>query len=84
MHSMGIEYPKPRTLFLIKDLAVLSGHSIHTINYYLNLGLLREFARSPETRFRIFDGRALSRLRRIRGLRRRGVSILDIRRRLQA
>ncbi len=77
---MGIEHNSaPTTLYLIKDLAVLSGHSIHTINYYLNLGLLREFARTPETNFRIFDARTLERLERIRALRREGRSIAEIR-----
>ena len=78
---MGIEHPKAQsTFYLIKDLSVRSGHSIHTLNYYLNLGLLREFARTPETNFRIFDDRALERLKRIRALRRQGRSIEDIRR----
>lgn len=64
-----------KNIYLIKDLAQLSGHSIFTVNYYLNLGLLKEFGRSPLTNFRFFDDRALRRLKRIRRMRRRDYSI---------
>lgn len=77
---MGIEYgTRPATIYLIKDLAIRSGHSIHTVNYYLNMGLLKEFARSPETNVRFFDDRALARLKAIRELRKQGRSIAEIR-----
>ncbi len=69
---------KIRNIDLIKDLARLSGHSVHTVNYYLNLGLIREFGRSPETNYRFFDDRALKRLKDIRRLRTEGWTIKRI------
>ena len=55
-----------RNIYLVKDLARLSGHSIHTIKYYLNLGSIKEIGRSPETNFRYFDDTVLERLSEIR------------------
>lgn len=65
-------------IYLLKDLARLSGYSIHTIKYYLKLGLIKEFGRSPETRFRYFDDSTLENLRKIRTLRKQGKSIKEI------
>ena len=55
-------------VYLIKDLSRLSGHSIHTLKFYLKLGLIKEVGRSPETRFRYFDDSTLEQLARIRCL----------------
>ncbi|MFH1723985.1 MAG: MerR family transcriptional regulator [Elusimicrobiota bacterium] len=74
---------KSKNIYLIKDVARLSGHSIHTVNYYLNLGLLKEFGRSPETNYRFFDDKALRRLNEIRELRSQGHSIKSIQKRLK-
>ena len=30
-----------KKIYLIKDLTRLSGHSIYTVKYYLNLGLIK-------------------------------------------
>lgn len=63
---------------MIKDLARVSGQSVHTIKYYLKIGLLKEAGRCPETRFRFFNEASLSRLRQIRRLRKENKSIREI------
>ena len=65
-------------LYLTKDLASLSGFSIHTIKYYLKIGLIKEFNRFPETNFRYFNNSAIEQLKRIRQLRREKKSIKEI------
>ncbi len=65
-------------LYMIKDIARLSGHSIYTLKFYLKLGLLREVGRSPETRFRYFDDSTLERLAQVRTLRKQGKSLAEI------
>jgi len=65
-------------IYLIKDLARITGYSIHTLKYYLNIGLIREISRSPETRFRYFDDSTVQILRKIRNLRRTGKAIKEI------
>jgi len=65
-------------IYLIKDLARLSGHSIHTIKYYLNLGLIKEIGRSPETNFRYFNDTTIEILSKIRELRREDRSLAEI------
>ncbi|MCM8780593.1 MAG: MerR family transcriptional regulator [Candidatus Omnitrophica bacterium] len=69
---------KISNIFLIKDLARLSGYSIHTIKYYLKIGLIKENSRSPETRYRYFDETTLETLKTIRRLRKEGKSIRQI------
>ena len=65
-------------VFLIKDLARLSGHSIHTIKYYLKRGLITESGRSPETRFRYFDEGTVQRLAQIRAFRKQDKGLAEI------
>lgn len=65
-------------IYLLKDLARKSGQSTHTIKFYLKLGLLKETGRGPETNFRYFDDSTLERLRRIRSLRTKGISLKQI------
>ena len=67
-----------RNIYLLKDLAAISGNSIHTIKYYLKLGLFKEFGRSPTTRFRYFSDDALEKLKMIRSLRKANISLKDI------
>ena len=67
-----------KDVYLIKDLSVLSGYSIHTIKYYLKLGLIREASRSRETNFRYFDNRALGDLEKIHSLRLKRMSLGEI------
>ncbi|MCH7589407.1 MerR family transcriptional regulator [PVC group bacterium] len=71
-----------KNIYLIKDLASISGQSIHTIKYYIKLGLVHAFGRSPTTRFRFFGDEALLRLQKIRELRKRSLSLKDIKERM--
>jgi DNA-binding transcriptional MerR regulator len=66
------------SIYMLKDVARLSGQSIHTIKFYLKLGLIREVGRSPETRFRFFDDSTLQRLQHIRQLRKESKSLQEI------
>ena len=70
-------------VYLLKDVARQTGHSVYTLKYYLKLGLIRETGRSPATRFRYFDERTVALLTRIREWRRQRHSLADIRRLLQ-
>lgn len=70
-----------KTIYLVKDLARATGFSVYTIKFYLKLGLIKEFGRGPDTRYRYFDDRAVKDLRRIRDLRRQGLSLKEIGRR---
>ena len=65
-------------LYLIKDLARLSGHSTHTIKYYLKLGLITESGRSPQTRFRYFTDETVERLSSIRQLQKQQRTLTEI------
>jgi DNA-binding transcriptional MerR regulator len=67
-------------IYLIKDIARLTGYSIHTIKFYANLKLIKEIGRSPETNFRYFDDTTIKRLLTIRQLRKEGRSIKEIKR----
>ena len=58
-----------KNIYLIKDLAGITGQSIYTIKYYIKLGLLKEIGRSPRTNFRYFDDSSVERLNKIRRLR---------------
>ena len=64
--------------YMLKDIARLSGHSIHTIKFYLKIGLIQETGRSPETRFRFFDQDTLDRLTHIRTLRKEHKTLSQI------
>ncbi len=65
-------------IYLIKDLARLSGYSVYTIKYYLKMGLIKEISRSPETNFRYFDDSTVAQLKMIRSKRKEGASIKNI------
>ncbi len=65
-------------VYLIKDLARISGYSIPTVKFYLREGLIHEVDRSPETRYRYFDDTTVEQLKKIRQLRREGNSIRRI------
>ena len=65
-------------IYLIKDLARLSGHSVYTLKFYLKLGLIKESGRSPQTRFRYFDDSTVARLSKIRTWRKERKSLADI------
>ena len=65
-------------IYLLKDVASISGQSIHTIKYYLKLGLIKEIGRSPDTNFRFFDDTTIESLNKIRELRLKKVPLKDI------
>ncbi len=66
-------------LYLVKDLARLTGLSIETVKYYLKIGLIFEVGRSPETNYRYFDESTINRVNSIIGLRRDRYPIKKIR-----
>ena len=65
-------------VYLIKDVARLSGLSIYTVKYYLKLGMVKEAGRSPETNFRYFDDATVRRLNDIRRFRKEKISLRKI------
>ncbi len=67
-----------RPVFLIGDLASRTGLSIHTLNYYIRLGLIKEAARATRSGYRLFDEETIKTLKRIIDLRRRQVPIKEI------
>jgi len=71
-----------QTIYLLKDLAKKSGHSTHTLKFYLRLGLLKEIGRSPETNFRYFDDSTYERLIKIRSLQKQKLSLREIQEKL--
>ncbi|MDP8212712.1 MAG: helix-turn-helix domain-containing protein [Candidatus Zapsychrus exili] len=67
-----------QNIYLLKDLAKISGHSTHALKYYLRLGLLKEIGRSPETNFRYFDDGSCEHLKKIRKLQKEKMSLKQI------
>ncbi len=67
-----------KDVLLIGDLASRTGLSIHTINYYLKLGLVEATGRAERSGFRIFGESTLRDLQRIIELRSNDVSIREI------
>ena len=67
-----------QNVYLIKDLSRQSGHSIHTLKFYLKLGLIKERGRSQQTRFRYFDDSTLATLSQIRLWRKQHKSLAEI------
>ena len=71
-------------IYLVKDLATITGHSVYTIKYYINLGLVEAFGRSPTTGFRYFSDDAVKRLRKIRELRKKQLSLSQIKQEIRS
>ena len=67
-----------KSIYLIKDLAKVSGCSTHTLKFYLRLGILKEIGRSQETNFRYFDDSSYKRLEEIRELQKKKLSLKEI------
>ena len=67
-----------QNVYLIKDVARISGLSTYTVKYYLKLGLIEETGRSPETNFRYFDDSTVDMLTRVRKLRKDKISLSKI------
>lgn len=71
-------------IYLIKDLSHETGLSVYTIKYYLKLGLIHEFGRSPRTNFRYFNVNSVRQLKLIRQYREQGKSLKEIKQLLTA
>lgn len=69
-------------IYLLKDLAQLTGYSTYTLKYYLQLGLFQEMGRSPSTNFRYFDDGNIEQLKEIRKLQSGGLSLREIKERI--
>jgi len=67
-----------KNIYLVKDIARISGLTTHTVKYYLRIGLLKEFGRSPETNFRYFDDGSLKTIKRIKMLQGQDKSLREI------
>ena len=67
-----------KNIYLLKDLSRISGLSTHTIKFYLRIGILKEFGRSPETNFRYFDDGSLKTIQKIRTLQTRDKTLNEI------
>ncbi|MBU1125391.1 MAG: MerR family transcriptional regulator [Candidatus Omnitrophica bacterium] len=65
-------------VYLIKDLARLTDQSIHTLKFYLKIGLIKEIGRSPETGYRYFDNSTVTKLEKIRQLRKKKIALKEI------
>ena len=66
------------TIYMIGDLARLTGLSKHTLNYYLNIGLISQLGQSERSRYRYFDDSTIKRLERIIELRKQDNTIKQI------
>ena len=72
-----------KNIYLIKDLSKISGFSTHTLKFYLRLGLLKEIGRSPETNFRYFDDSSYQKLKKIRELQKKDLTLKEIQKMLE-
>ncbi|MBU4375974.1 MAG: MerR family transcriptional regulator [Candidatus Omnitrophica bacterium] len=67
-----------KNIYLLKDVAKISGHSAYTLKYYLKLGIIKEIGRSPDTNFRFFDDSTVDALSKIREMRLKNMSLKEI------
>lgn len=67
-----------KDIYLIKDLARMTGISVYTIKYYIKLGLVKEIGRSPETRFRYFDNSTVEALKKVIAYKKENMSLAKI------
>ncbi len=68
-------------IYLIGDLARITGLSIDTLNYYIRIGLLDEIGRSARNNYRFFDDSSVEFLEKIKKLRLERISIKELLRR---
>jgi MerR family copper efflux transcriptional regulator len=64
-------------IYMISDLASVTGLSRHTLNFYLKLGLIKESGRT-ESNYRFFDQVIVDRLHDIIRLRQAGCTLKQI------
>ena len=72
-----------RDIYLIGDLARLTGFSVDTLNYYLRIELIKEKGRSMHNGYRYFDSGSVETLIKIRELRAEHMPIRYIKRRIK-
>ncbi len=72
-----------QTIYLLKDLAKVSGCSTHTLKYYLRMGLLKEIGRSKETNIRYFNDTTYERIKEIRQLQKENLTLKQIQEKLE-
>jgi len=72
-----------QTIYLLKDLSKISGCTTHTLKYYLRMGLLKEIGRSKETNIRYFNDATCLRLKKIRQLQKRNLTLKQIQEKLE-
>lgn len=70
------------SVYLISDLAALTGLSHYTIEFYIKLGLVTDIRRTSHSRYRLFGQRALEELRKVMELRRKKVPLKEIKERM--
>ena len=68
-------------IYLIGDIARITGLSIDTLNYYMRIGLLDEVGRSPRNNYRFFDDSTVDYLEKIKKMRLEKLSIKELLRR---
>jgi DNA-binding transcriptional MerR regulator len=71
-----------KNIYLIRDLAQVTGYSVDTLKFYLKIELIKEISRGIETNFRFFDDSTVNRLKHIRNLRKEGRSLEHIKKKL--
>ncbi len=71
-----------RNIYLIRDLAQVTGYSVDTLKFYLKIKLIKEISRGIETNFRFFDDSTVDMLKHIRNLRKEGKSLEHIKKKL--
>ena len=64
-------------IYMISDLASVTGLSRYTLNFYLKLGLIEESGRT-ESNYRFFDQTVVDRLHRIICQRHKGLTLQQI------
>ena len=64
-------------IYMISDLASVTGLSRYKLNFYLKLGLIEEYGRT-ESNYRFFDQTVVDRLRRIICLRQKDFTLQQI------
>lgn len=67
-----------QAIYLLKDLAEISGCSTHTLKFYLRLGIIKEIGRTKVTNVRYFDDSSHERLKKIRQLRKKNLTLKQI------
>jgi MerR family copper efflux transcriptional regulator len=65
-------------IYMIGDLTRITGLSKHTLNYYLNIGLISPVGQSERSHYRYFDESTIEKLGKIVEMRKQKISIRQI------